>query len=131
MIRLADAPDHLADIAAVVGAAPKMLARYRELKAGLWQESSPFQGIGVAVRPYPEDPDAHFEALKGLGVRHVLLRLHPWDNEHEAEEALAQRLCDAGIEVAFTLPQNRELVTDRSENSAMRTRQPPSLIHNR
>jgi len=112
MIRLADAPDHLADIAAVVGAAPKMLARYRELKAGLWQESSPFQGIGVAVRPYPEDPDAHFEALKGLGVRHVLLRLHPWDNEHEAEEALAQRLCDAGIEVAFTLPQNRELITD-------------------
>ncbi len=111
-IRLADAPDHLADIATVLGTAPKVLARYRELKAGLWQESTPFQGIGVAVRPSQDDPEAHFEALKGLGVRHVLLRLHPWDDDHEAEEALAQRLCDTGIEVAFSLPQSRELVTD-------------------
>ncbi|MEN8163682.1 MAG: lipopolysaccharide kinase InaA family protein [Acidobacteriota bacterium] len=111
-IRMADAPDHLADFAAVLGAAPKVLSRYRELKAGLWQESIPFQGLGVAVRPCPEDPEAHFEALKGLGVGHVLLRLHPWDNDHEAEQALAQRLNDAGIEVAFSLPQNRELVTD-------------------
>ncbi len=111
-IRLADAPDHLADIATVFGAAPKVLAKYRELKAGLWPESTPFQGIGVAVRPCPDDPEAHFEALKGLGVRYVLLRLHPWDTGHEAEEALAQRLCDTGIEVAFALPQNRELVTD-------------------
>ncbi len=111
-IRLGDAPDHLADFAAVLGAAPKVLSRYRELKAGLWQESTPFQGLGVAVRPCPDDPEAHFDALKGLGVRHVLLRLHPWDDDYESEEALAQRLCDVGIEVAFSLPQNRELVTD-------------------
>ncbi len=111
-IRLADAPDHLTDIAAVMGKAPKVLSKYRELRAGLWQESTVFQGLGVAVRPCPEDPEAHFEALKGLGVKNVLLRLHPWDDDHEAEQALAQRLCDAGIEVVFSLPQNRELVTD-------------------
>ena len=113
-IRLADAPDHLADIFATVAAAPSAMSRYRKLKAGLWKDPVRFEGLGVAVRPCAEDPEAHFEALKGLGLRHVLLRLHPWDEDHQAEEALAERLCDAGIDVAFSLPQNRELVADLS-----------------
>jgi len=111
-IRLVDSPDHVANYAAVLAKAPKVLAHYRDLTTALWKKPVPFRGIGVAVRPCPEDPEAHFEALKGLGVRHALLRLHPWEDDHEAEHALAQRLCDAGIEVAFSLPQNRELVTD-------------------
>ncbi|RLE19897.1 MAG: hypothetical protein DRJ65_19370 [Acidobacteria bacterium] len=111
-IRLADAPDHLAGYGAVIRGAPKVRSRYLELKQGLWQEPVSFRGVGVAVRPCAEDPEAHFEALTGLGVRHVLLRLHPWEENHEAEEALAQRLSERDIEVVFSLPQNRELVTD-------------------
>lgn len=111
-IRAADAPDHLADLLATVAAAPGVVSRYRKLKAGLWKSPVPFEGLGVAVRPCAEDPEAHFEALRGLGLRHVLLRLHPWDENHQAEEALAQRLCDSGIDVVFSVPQNRDLVTD-------------------
>ncbi len=111
-IRLADAPDHLAGYAAVLASAPKVISRYRELKAGLWKKPTPFRGLGVAVRPCPEDPETHFEALMGLGLRYVLLRLHPWQDDHDAEQALAQRLTAEGLEVSFSLPQNRELVTD-------------------
>lgn len=111
-IRLADAPDHLQNFSAVLGAAPAVMARYRKLKSGLYQDPTPFQGMGVAVRPCPENSDAHFAALIGLNMKHVLLRLHPWEDNHEEELTLAKRLTDAGIEVVFGLPQNRELVTD-------------------
>ncbi len=69
-------------------------------------------GIGLAVRPFPEDPDAHLEAILETGVRHVLLRLHPWDESHDDEERLAAALVDNGIDLAVSLPQNRELVRD-------------------
>jgi tRNA A-37 threonylcarbamoyl transferase component Bud32 len=111
-IRLADAPDHLGDVAAVLGSAPRVVARYRQLKADLYREPVPFGGLGVAVRPCPENPEAHFEALTGLGVHHILMRLHPWDDDHEAEEALAKRLADRGLDLVFSLPQNRDLVID-------------------
>ena len=50
--------------------------------------------------------------LGELGVRHALLRLHPWEEEHAAEEALARALAARGVELTFALPQNRELVRD-------------------
>jgi len=50
-----------------------------------------------------------------LGVRHLLLRLHPWQQDHAAEEALARELAAGGggvRDLAFSLPQNRDLVRD-------------------
>ena len=45
-------------------------------------------------------------------MRRVLLRLHPWQDDHRAEEELARELRRRGYELAFALPQNRDLVRD-------------------
>ncbi len=45
-------------------------------------------------------------------MRHVLVRLHPWEEEHAAEEELARALHARGCELTFALPQSRELVRD-------------------
>jgi hypothetical protein len=50
--------------------------------------------------------------VEELGVRHVLLRLHPWEEDHTAEEELARELHGMGCELTFALPQNRDLVRD-------------------
>ena len=110
LVRLADAPSHLEQLLAIAAAAPRIRARYRRLKAELYREEVPFEGVGLALRPYPEDPQALLDAVEDLGVRKLLLRLHPWQLEHGEEEALARELHARGYELAFALPQNRELV---------------------
>ena len=45
-------------------------------------------------------------------MRKVLLRLHPWAENHDAEEALAAELAGRGYDLAFSLPQTRELVRE-------------------
>jgi hypothetical protein len=64
------------------------------------------------VRPYEKDPEGLLEAVEELGVRSVLLRLHPWQQDHRPEEELAAQLSEAGKELTFALPQSRELVRD-------------------
>jgi len=51
--------------------------------------------------------------VEDLGARLVLIRLHPWAEDHDDEERLAAELVRLGCEVAFSLPQNRDLVRDR------------------
>ncbi len=122
-VRLADAPAHLAELAVVARAAPRIWARYRQISRGLAEAPPggapiPFTGLGLGVRPDPERPASPgadcevFGAVRELGVRQVLLRLHPWASDHAAEEALAGALAAAGVELTFALPQNRELVKD-------------------
>lgn len=111
-VRLADAPSHLGNLAICATAAPKVHSRYRELKAGLYKTSVPWQGVGVCVRPFPEAPEALRQAIDDLAVRQILLRLHPWQETHEHEEALARELHRDGYELVFALPQNRDLVRD-------------------
>jgi hypothetical protein len=113
LIRLADAPQHLRDVATVAAAAPGVWRRYRALKSELYRNPHVFSGIGLALRPWPEDPEAHLAAVAELGVQSVLLRLHPWDDDHRAEESLAAGLAGRGLDVAFAIPQNRDLVRDR------------------
>jgi hypothetical protein len=117
-IRLADADAHLAQAAAAVRALPRALPRYRRLARQLYREPVPFTGAGVALRPGPEggaggegDPEL-LTLVEDLGARPVLLRLHPWQEDHRAEEALARELAARGHELTFTLPQNRDLVRD-------------------
>ncbi len=64
------------------------------------------------MRPWPEDPLSHIESINRLGVGPVLLRLHPWQSDHRHEEQLARALVESGHEVAFAIPQNRDLVRD-------------------
>ncbi len=111
-VRLADARTHLEEAAAVAAALPRITRRYRALARALHTVPVPWGGAGAALRPLPEDPDGLLAAVDALGVRHLLLRLHPWESDHGAEAALAHALHARGLELAFALPQNRELVRD-------------------
>ncbi|HWM92929.1 MAG TPA: lipopolysaccharide kinase InaA family protein [Thermoanaerobaculia bacterium] len=117
-VRLADARSHLEEAAVVASALPRIRSCYRELKQGLHREPVPFQGCGIALRPWPNDPSAPgalLDLVDDLGAKHVLLRLHPWEEDHDAhdaEEDLARELHSRGLELTFALPQNRELVKD-------------------
>jgi len=113
-IRLADSPAHLRDLAIVASATPRVRRRYAELKKARYGAPTRFGGIGLAVRPWPEDRDAHLEGIAELGVGPVLLRIHPWDRDHGEEERLAAELAARGHELDFVIPQNRELVRDRA-----------------
>ena len=96
----------------VVSHLPKMRRCYRELKEGLYRQPQPWGGVGVAVRPWEHDPEGLIKALEELGVNNVLLRLHPWQEDHTAEETLARELAGRGCDLSYALPQNRELVRD-------------------
>lgn len=115
-VRLADVRAHAEEAAIVAGALPRIRSRYleikRELKHELWTSPVDWQGGGLCLRPFPENPEAPLALVDELGVRHVLVRLHPWDEEHAAEEELARALHARGCELTFALPQNRELVRD-------------------
>lgn len=111
-VRLADAGAHAGEAAVVAGALPRIRRRYKDLKAGLWKAPVAWNGAGLCLRPWPENPEAPLTLVDELGVRHVLIRLHPWEEEHAAEEELARALHARGCELTFALPQNRELVRD-------------------
>jgi hypothetical protein len=112
-IRIADAPEHLRDVAAVTGALPAVWRRYHALRRGLYSGPVPFDGLGICLRPHPGDPGALLAAVEALGVRRVLVRLHPWQDDHADEERLVKELGARGYEISFALPQNRALVRDR------------------
>ena len=112
-IRLADSPAHVRDLGVVAASAAKVRRRYRELKTGLYEHPKTFDGIGLAVRPWPRNPDVHLREIEALGVGSLLLRLHPWDSDHRDEEKLAEALVSQGHELSFVIPQNRDLVRDR------------------
>lgn len=111
-VRVSDTGSHLRAMAACAAAAPRIWGAYRELRDELYEQSFRWGGLGVCLRPHPENPEALLEAVEKLGVRSVLLRLHPWQEDDSAEEALARELHGRGFELAFALPQNRELVRD-------------------
>ncbi len=112
VVRIRDAPSHLGHTATFLAAAPRILLRYRRLKKDLYRRPTPWDGVGICVRPFPEASDLLQATLADLGVDKVLLRLHPWDEDHDAEEALAAELADRGCDLTFALPQNRDLVRD-------------------
>ncbi|HEX4961580.1 MAG TPA: lipopolysaccharide kinase InaA family protein [Thermoanaerobaculia bacterium] len=111
-VRLADVRTHGGQAVAIASALPRIWRRYRQLQKELHASPVNFGGIGVCVRPWPEAPEAPVELVAELGVRHVLIRLHPWEDDHGAEEELARALHARGCELTFALPQNRELVRD-------------------
>lgn len=114
-VRLADLGAHAGEAAVIARALPRIWRRYRQLQRELASPDRPpvpWQGAGVAVRPWPERPEAVPALLAELGVGPVLLRLHPWESDHAAEEELARELHARGHELTFALPQDRALVRD-------------------
>ncbi|HBL30101.1 MAG TPA: hypothetical protein DD490_24965, partial [Acidobacteria bacterium] len=111
-VRLGDTGVHAAQMLTVAGALPGILRRYRELKTQLGTAPVAWGGVGLCLRPWPENPELPLALVDELGVRHVLLRLHPWEETHAAEEELARALYARGCELTFALPQNRDLVRD-------------------
>ncbi|HEY0783384.1 MAG TPA: hypothetical protein VGE98_13075, partial [Thermoanaerobaculia bacterium] len=111
-VRLADGAVHASSLLTVAAAVPRIWARYRKLQRQPSAKPIVMDGLGVGVRPWPEAPDALLALLDELGARHVLLRLHPWEDDHDAEAALARALHGRGCDLTFALPQNRELVRD-------------------
>jgi hypothetical protein len=113
-IRLADLPKHLRAVSALAGALPRIRRRYRKLDAERLAGLAPFAWPepGIALRPWPENPEALLAAFDRLGARRATIRLHPWQASHDEEWELARALAGRGVELAFTLPQNRELVRD-------------------
>lgn len=118
-VRLSEGRGYLAELAAATRALPRIYRRYRELQQGLGREPVTFADAGVALRPWPKDPEGLLALVDELGCHSVLLRLHPWEPEgRNAEEELARELDARGLEVTFALPQNRELVRDPKRWSA-------------
>jgi len=111
-VRLADVRAHTEEAATIAGALPRIRRQYRKLKRELWTAPAVWGGAGLCLRPFPENPQAPLTLVDELGMRHVLVRLHPWEEEHAAEEELARALHARGCELTFALPQNRELVRD-------------------
>lgn len=111
-VRLADASIHATTAATVARALPRVWRRYRELPRELYGGPVPWDGAGVCLRPWPEAPEALLALVEQLGTRHLLLRLHPWQEDHRPEEELAAELSRRGYDLTFALPQNRELVRD-------------------
>ena len=111
-VRLVDTPLHVRELAAGARAIFRIRRRFLELRSQLYSRPVFWEGMGVAIRPWPENPEALLMALEKLGTKRVLLRLHPWQQKHTAEEELAGELHRRGYEMAFVLPQNRELVCD-------------------
>lgn len=109
-VRLADTRAHAEEAATIAGALPRIRKRYRELQRELWTKPVPWDGVGLCLRPWPENPEAPLSLVDELNVRHVLVRLHPWEEEHGAELELVRRLHERGCELTFALPQNRDLV---------------------
>jgi tRNA A-37 threonylcarbamoyl transferase component Bud32 len=112
-VRLGDAGHHARETGAALASLPRARHRYLELKKGLYRAPVRWEGLGVGMRPMSEHSGAALVALEALGVQRVLLRLHPWAENHDAEERLARELHGRGIDLAFALPQNRALVRDR------------------
>ena len=110
-VRVVDLGDHLRTFGAAALAMPRIRKRYRQLRGGLYSRPGRWGAMGLALRPHT-DLAAQLAAIEDLGPRHLLLRLHPWQDEHDAEEELARELHARGFELAFALPQNRDLVRD-------------------
>jgi tRNA A-37 threonylcarbamoyl transferase component Bud32 len=111
-IRLVDSPHHADDFFVVARSAPRIWARFRQLQRELHSKPVRFDGIGVCLRPWPDHPRDHLAAIEALGVKNVLLRLHPWETDHDHEELLARELHGRGFDLVFALPQVRDLVVD-------------------
>ena len=81
----------------VLAAVPRIVSRYRSLRDELYLEPTRFYGAGVALGPFEGDAEPLVDAIDELGVRSVLVRVYPWEEDHQdAVEARHARPGGAG-----------------------------------
>lgn len=112
LVRTRDAPAHLRSLSTAAAAYPRARRRFDELERERHRQPVPWRGVGVCLRPWPGDLAAQLDAVAASGVHQWLIRLEPWQQDHRAELELARELAACGHDLAFSLPQNRELVRD-------------------
>ena len=111
-MRGADAAAHAGAVRSLMEALPGVRRRYRELTEHLYAEPVDWGIAGISVRPGKESLDDLVALVQDLGARHVMVRVHPWEEDYSRELELCRRLREQGHEIDFALPQNRELVRD-------------------
>ena len=110
-VRLHDSGAHLGAAASMAARLPATIRRYREIRSNLMQARSAWGDPGISVTIGDSRCDEIEAALEPLKTKRVLLRLLPWQDLGRSEE-LARRLHERGYELAFAVPQNRDLVRD-------------------
>ncbi len=111
MSRFREFPHYLASAGHVATLIPGVVRRHRSFARERFRKPVAWPGIGIALGPGPESPSTVLPLLEQLGAKHVLLRVHPWQ-EPGSEVELAREIATAGYDLSFALPQNRDLVTD-------------------
>ena len=110
--RLADAGIHGREAALLARRLPAIALRYRTLRRELHSTPSTFGEAGVGLHGGSAPVDRLVAEVDALGVRRVLLRLQPWENELERDSLLARELVARGKDVLLAVAQNRDLVRD-------------------
>jgi tRNA A-37 threonylcarbamoyl transferase component Bud32 len=110
--RLADAGVHAREAAVLLRRLPPALARWRALRRELGTRPVAMGAAGVGMHGGSAPPERLVEEVAALGTRHVLLRIHPWEERLARDQELAAALRAHGVEVALAVAQSRELVRD-------------------
>jgi hypothetical protein len=110
--RIGDAGVHGREAAVLVRRLPAIAARYRALRRALYSEPVRFGEAGVGVHGGSAPVADLVAEVEALGVRRVLLRVQPWENELERDQLLASELVARGRDVVLAVAQNRDLVRD-------------------
>jgi hypothetical protein len=110
--RLADAGIHGREAALLVRRLPAIAARYRTLRRELHDRPVSFGEAGVGLHGGSAPAERLIAEVEALGVRRVLLRLQPWENELDRDAGLARELVERGKDVLLAVAQNRDLVRD-------------------
>ena len=125
--RLADAGIHAREAAVLLRRAPAVAVRFRALQRELDREQrgerstlmhhrpAEVGGIGVGLSGGSAPGRELVAEVEALGVRRVLLRLQPWENELARDAELARELRALGCDVVLAVAQNRDLVRDRAQ----------------
>jgi tRNA A-37 threonylcarbamoyl transferase component Bud32 len=111
--RVADAGLHGRAGVVLARRLPVVLARFRALRRELHARPAPFGEPGVGLYGGSAPAAVLVTEVEALGLRRVLLRIHPWEHELERDQAIARELHARGHDVLLAVAQNRELVRDR------------------